>query len=90
MAEEEEPSTGTPLWGAGSSADAVGQQTNEEAPGAAMRRSVSFSSRIDDGHATDGSISPESVAPMVVTRARSSTASAVRPRASARSAKASH
>ena len=35
---EEEPSTGTPLWGAGSSADAVGQQTNEEAPGAAMRR----------------------------------------------------
>ena len=38
MAEEEEPSTGTPLWGAGSSADAVGQQTNEEAPGAAMRR----------------------------------------------------
>ena len=38
MAEEEEPSTGTPLWGAGSSADAEGQQTNEEAPGAAMRR----------------------------------------------------
>ena len=31
-------STGTPLWGAGSSAGAVGQQTNEEAPGAAMRR----------------------------------------------------
>ena len=38
MEEAEEPSTGTPLWGAGSSADAVGQQTNEEAPGAAMRR----------------------------------------------------
>ena len=42
---EEEPSTGTPLWGAGSSADAVGQQTNAEAPGAAMRR---VKKRVDD------------------------------------------
>ena len=45
MEEAEEPSTGTPLWGAGSSADAVGQQTNEEAPGAAMRR---VKKRVDD------------------------------------------
>ena len=46
MAEEQPSETGTPLWGAGSSADAVGQQTNnEEAPGAAMRR---VKKRVDD------------------------------------------
>ena len=46
MAEEQPSETGTPLWGAGSSADAVGQQTNnQEAPGAAMRR---VKKRVDD------------------------------------------
>ena len=45
MAEEQPSETGTPLWGAGSSADAVGQKTNEEAPGAAMRR---VKKRVDD------------------------------------------